>query len=115
MHTLRYAGEKRDSARRTNRRGDVGVLEAHGVAHQRVEMRRLHKGMAHFAQGVVPLVVSEEENDVWARCRFFALCEGIGSMQLATQKECADQKIFHGQINWRRLILSCPRLGLGGV
>ena len=66
MQALRHASEIRDPARRANRRGDVGVLEAHRVPHQRIEMRCLHKGMAHRAEGVVTLVVGEEEDDVRA-------------------------------------------------
>jgi hypothetical protein len=49
----------------------------------RIEMRRLHKGMAHRAERVVALVVGEEEDDVWAGRRFI----GFGGVQRRQWRE----------------------------
>jgi len=62
-----HAGEVGDATWSADGGGGVGVAKAHGLGHEGIEMRGLDDGMPHRAEGVVTLVVGEDENDVGRR------------------------------------------------
>jgi len=66
MHPLMHPGEIRDSARRANRFRNVGIFEADRLLEQFVDVGSFDKRMPHASEGVVPLIVREEEDDVRA-------------------------------------------------
>ena len=64
MSPFMQARKNRCPARRANRSGDEGILETHAMFRQPIHIRRLDDGMPRAAQGIVSLIVDQEEENV---------------------------------------------------
>ena len=58
--------EQTCSRRRTRRSGDVALIERDSFADQAIQVRRVHVGIAQRRNGIKPLLVRDDENDVGA-------------------------------------------------
>ncbi len=60
-------GENTRTARRTQRRRDERVPEVHTILRERIQIWCFQERMAHEAEGVVPMIVGQHDDDVARR------------------------------------------------